>query len=142
MSQKPRTSDAHGRLWGARAQDWADFQEGTVRPVFEAVLERTRVGRGTQYLDAGGGSGMVLEMAAARGAEVSGVDAAEAMLSIARSRAPKGDLRQGDLEALPFADLAQVRNGRPTRTGRNLRCRQPLDLREQDRGDAWAHVDG
>jgi ubiquinone/menaquinone biosynthesis C-methylase UbiE len=35
---------------------------------------------------------------------VSGVDAAEAMLSIARSRVPTGDFREGDLEELPFAD--------------------------------------
>lgn len=103
---KLRTSEAHGRLWGARAQDWADFQEGTVRPVFQSVLERTGVALGTRYLDAGCGSGMAAEMAAARGAEVSGVDAAEAMLSIARARAPAGDFRQGDLEQLPFADEA------------------------------------
>src|SRR5690349_18652879 len=101
---KPRTSDAHGRLWGLRARDWADFQEGTVRPVFEAVLDRTQVGTGTRYLDAGCGSGMAAEMAAARGAEVFGVDAAEAMLAIARSRVPAGDFRQGDLEQPPFAD--------------------------------------
>jgi SAM-dependent methyltransferase len=47
---------------------------------------------------------MAAQMAAARGAQVSGVDAAEAMLSIARSRAPAGDFRVSDLEALPFAD--------------------------------------
>src|ERR1041385_4853422 len=94
----PRTSEAHGRLWGVRARDWADFQEGTVRPVFEAVLDRTRVGPGTRYLDVGCGSGMAAEFAAARGAGVSGVDAAEAMLSIARSRVPGGDFRPGDLE--------------------------------------------
>lgn len=102
--QKPRTADTHGRLWGARAQDWADFQEGTVRPVFEAVLERTGVGSGTLYLDAGCGSGMAASMAAARGARVFGVDAAEGMLAIARTRVPQGDFRQGDLEALPFPD--------------------------------------
>src|SRR5260221_13585277 len=95
---KPRTLEAHGRLWGARARDWADFQEGTVRPVFHAVLERTRVGPGTRYLDAGCGSGVAAEMAPARGAEVSGGGAAEAMLSIARARGPKGGFRQGDLE--------------------------------------------
>ncbi len=100
---KPRTSEAHGRLWGARARDWADYMEGTVRPVFEAVLERTRVGPGTRYLDAGCGAGMAAQIAAARGAEVAGVDAAEAMLSIARSRVPAGDFRQGDLEDLPFS---------------------------------------
>src|SRR3954451_1627267 len=101
---KPRTAEAHGRLWGERARDWADFQEGTVRPVFEAVLERTGVGPGSEYLDAGCGSGMAAEMAAARGAEVYGVDAAEAMLSIARTRVPMGDFRQCDLEELPFRD--------------------------------------
>jgi SAM-dependent methyltransferase len=101
---KPRTAERHGRLWGARARDWADFQEGTVRPVFEAVLERTGVGPGTRYLDVGCGSGMAAEMAAARGAAVSGVDAAEAMLAIARARVPAGDFRPGDLEELPFAD--------------------------------------
>ncbi len=100
----PRTAQAHGRLWGLRARDWADFQEGTVRPVFEAVLERTGVGPGTRYLDAGCGAGMAAEFAARRGAEVAGVDAAEAMLAIARSRVPAGDFRQGDLEDLPFAD--------------------------------------
>lgn len=103
---RPTTSEEHGRLWGARARDWADYQEGTVRPVFEAVLERTRVGGGTRYLDAGCGSGMAAEMAAARGAVVSGVDAAEAMLAIARARVPAGDFRQGDLESLPFADAS------------------------------------
>src|SRR5689334_8150408 len=103
-SAREQTSDAHGRLWGARARDWADFQERTARPVFQAVLERTRVGAGTRYLDAGCGSGMAAEMAAARGAEIAGVDAAEAMLSIARSRVPAGDFRRADLEQLPFAD--------------------------------------
>ena len=36
---KPRTSPTHGRLWGRRARDWADIQEGMVRPVYEAVFE-------------------------------------------------------------------------------------------------------
>ena len=101
---KPRTSEQHGRLWGARAQDWADYMEATVLPVFEAVLERTHVAAGTRYLDAGCGSGMAAALAGARGATVSGVDAADAMLAIARSRAPGGDFRRGDLEDLPFAD--------------------------------------
>jgi len=104
--EKPGTSAEHGRLWGLRARDWADFQEATVRPVFEAVLERTRVGPGTRYLDVGCGSGMAAEMAATRGAQVTGIDAAESMLSIARSRVPGGDFRRGDLQALPFGDAS------------------------------------
>ncbi len=101
---KPRTSENNGRLWGARAQDWADIQEDTVRPVYEAVLERTRVQSGTRYLDIGCGAGMASQIAASRGAEVSGIDAADALLAIARSRVPGADFRQGDLEELPFAD--------------------------------------
>ena len=99
---KPRSSETHGRLWGARAQDWADIQEGTVRPVYESVFERTSVQSGTRYLDIGCGAGMAAQIAGSRGAGVSGIDAADALLSIARSRVPGADFRQGDLEELPF----------------------------------------
>jgi ubiquinone/menaquinone biosynthesis C-methylase UbiE len=101
---KPRTADINGRLWGARANDWADIQEGTVRPVYEAVLDRTHVKSGTRFLDVGCGAGMAAQIAAARGAEVSGIDAAPALLDIARLRTPGGDFRLGDLEELPFGD--------------------------------------
>jgi len=104
MQLKPRTAEVNGRLWGVRANDWADIQEGTVRPVYEAVLERTRVTAGTRYLDVGCGAGMAAQTAAARGAQVSGLDAAEALLEVARRRSPQGDFRRGDLEELPFDD--------------------------------------
>ncbi len=104
MELKPLSSPANARLWGARARDWADIQEGTVRPVYEAVLERTGVSADTRYLDVGCGAGGAAQMAAARGAEISGIDAAGTLLAIARERSPKGDFRTGDLEALPFAD--------------------------------------
>jgi SAM-dependent methyltransferase len=103
---KPRTSGPNAQLWGARAQDWADIQEGTVRPVYEAVLERTDVKTGTRYLDVGCGAGMAAQIAASRGATVSGIDAADALLAIARTRTPNADFQQGDLEELPFADEA------------------------------------
>jgi len=101
---KPRTSATNGPLWGARPRDWSEIQEGVVRPAYAAVLERLGIGAGTRYLDAGCGAGLAAQMAAARGAEVSGIDAAEALLAIARMRTPKGDFRHGDLEELPFAD--------------------------------------
>src|SRR6202035_854618 len=62
------------------------------------------VGPGTQYLDVGCGSGMAARIAADRGAKVAGIDAAEALLAIARSRTPNGKFEQSDLESLPFAD--------------------------------------
>ena len=104
MELKPQSSPVNGRLWGARARDWADIQEGTVKAVYAAVLERASVGAGTRYLDVGCGAGGAARMAAARGAQVSGIDAAENLLAVARERTPGGDFRIGDLEALPFGD--------------------------------------
>jgi SAM-dependent methyltransferase len=101
---RPKTAEINGRLWGARASDWADIQEATVRPVYEAVLSRTHVKSGTRFLDVGCGAGMAAQIAAERGAEVSGIDAAPALLDIARLRMPQGDFRLGDLEELPFGD--------------------------------------
>jgi SAM-dependent methyltransferase len=63
-----------------------------------------RVTAGTRYLDVGCGAGRAAQIAAARGAQVFGIDAAEALLEIARRRTPNGDFRQGDLEDLPFDD--------------------------------------
>ena len=100
----PRTAATNGRLWGARARDWADLQEGMVRPVYEAVLRRTRIKAGSHYLDVGCGTGMAAQMASALGARAVGIDASEALLTIARERTPSGDFRIGDLEALPFTD--------------------------------------
>ncbi len=101
---KPRTADKNGKLWGARAQDWADIQEGTVRPAYLAALDRTKVKAGTRYLDVGCGSGMAAAIAANRGADVCGIDAAEEMLAVARSRSPDANFQHGDIEELPYAD--------------------------------------
>ncbi|MCB1968200.1 MAG: class I SAM-dependent methyltransferase, partial [Candidatus Accumulibacter sp.] len=100
----PRTAGINGRPWGARARDWADIQEGGCRPVYLAVFERVGLRAGMRCLDAGCGAGMASQIAAERGALVSGLDAADNLLAIARERVPAGDLRVGDLEGLPFAD--------------------------------------
>lgn len=101
-----RTSETNGRLWGARARDWAEVQEGQCAAAYHAVLAYACVGSGTRHLDVGCGAGMAAALSAARGASVSGIDAAEALLDIARERTPAGDFRQGDIEALPFDDGA------------------------------------
>jgi SAM-dependent methyltransferase len=101
-----RTSETNGRLWGARARDWAEVQEGQCAAAFRAVLDHAGVGAGTRHLDVGCGAGMAAALSAARGAAVSGIDAAEAMIGIARERTPAGDFRHGDIEALPFDDDA------------------------------------
>ena len=43
-------------------------------------------------------------LAARRGATVTGLDASAGLLDVARERLPEADLREGDLEALPYAD--------------------------------------
>lgn len=102
--RKPTTAKINGQLWGARARDWAEFQEPTVRPVYFEVLKRTNVGNGTNYLDVGCGSGMAAGLAAELGANVSGLDASEDLLMIAEERVQGGNLHLGDMEKLPFED--------------------------------------
>ncbi len=98
------------------------------RPVYEVVLERAGVGAGIRYLDVGCGSGMAAQRAAARGAQASGIDAAEALLAIARSRVPESDFRQGDIADLPFADEMFDH-----RTDRGMARRQALSGRHSRR---------
>lgn len=59
---------------------------------------------GARLLDVGCGNGDFCTLALARGATVSGIDAAEGMIAIARERAPASDLRVGAMDALPYAD--------------------------------------
>jgi len=100
------TADVQGRMWSARARDWADVQEGVASPLYAAVLDRTGVGGGGSVLDLGCGAGTFCAMAAARGAHVAGVDVAVGLLEIARQRVPAGDFRTGDMRSLPHADDA------------------------------------
>ena len=98
------TGEANGRIWGLRAADWATIQEPQCAPAYHAVFENGAVGVGTKLLDAGCGAGMALGLAAQLGAKVSGFDASDALLKIARERLPDAPLAQGDLEDLPFDD--------------------------------------
>jgi ubiquinone/menaquinone biosynthesis C-methylase UbiE len=93
-----------GRAWGARATDWAYLIEPYARSANDALFERMNVGPGTELLDIACGSGYAATVAAGRGATVSGLDASEELLAIARARTPLGDFRLGDMFALPFAD--------------------------------------
>ena len=97
-----RSATRQGRLWGAAAEDWAEIQEPLALPLWEAMLDAAAVGPGTRLLDAGCGAGGASVRAARRGAHVNGLDAAEALVAIARRRLPDGDFRVGDLEALPY----------------------------------------
>lgn len=73
-------------------------------PLFGAALDAARVTPGTRLLDAGCGAGLLVVLASLRGAQVSALDASAALTAIVRQRVPAADVRDGDLEALPFTD--------------------------------------
>jgi len=98
------TAKNQGQIWGTRARDWAEVQESVAIPLYEAVLNKTLIAEGTSVLDIGCGSGIFCEMAAKRGAQVSGIDAAESLVAIAHERVSNGDFRTGEMEALPYAN--------------------------------------
>jgi SAM-dependent methyltransferase len=104
MDVKSGSSVVNGKLWGSSATDWATIQERTCQPVYEAVFEHVGVGPGMAYADLGCGAGLAAQMAAERGATVTGLDAAQALLEIAQSRSPQGSFMVGELESLPFGD--------------------------------------
>jgi SAM-dependent methyltransferase len=95
-----------GQAWGARALDWAYLTEAYARPAYDLVFSRTGVGEDTSLLDIACGSGLALMTAAQRGATVTGIDASVQLVRIARQRTPHGDIRHGDMFALPFPDSA------------------------------------
>jgi ubiquinone/menaquinone biosynthesis C-methylase UbiE len=74
----------------------------TIEPLLDAVAAR----KGIRLLDVASGPGYVAAAAAARGATVTGVDFAAAMVADAKRRYPGIEFREGDAEALPLADAS------------------------------------
>jgi len=91
-------------LWGSSPRDWATLAEPQNEELFDALLDLTGVGPGARLLDVACGSGYAAALAAARGAEVTGVDITPPLLAIARERTPNGTFREGEMDALPLAD--------------------------------------
>lgn len=98
------SAQVQGALWGRHPEVWSSTMEQKMRPLYQATLDALQPLAGKRLLDAGCGAGQAIADAAALGAEVSGVDASEPLLAIARTRTPAADLRQGDIEALPYDD--------------------------------------
>src|SRR5947209_1988879 len=98
------TADVQGPLWGAAARDWAEIAEPGQIPFYDAAHDALGITTGTRLLDVGCGAGLALQLAAKRGAAVTGIDAAAGLLAVARERLPEADLRQGDIEELPYDD--------------------------------------
>ncbi|MFG3253173.1 class I SAM-dependent methyltransferase [Streptomyces sp. NPDC048172] len=98
-------AETEGPLWDQGAEGWAEFQEAQFQVCFEDALTAASAGPGARLLDVGCGSGLLLRLAAERGAAVAGLDASPGLLQVARRTLPEGaDLRVGDLESLPFGE--------------------------------------
>ena len=95
-----------GEAWGDRATDWAYLWEPYARSANQTVFDQLGVAGGTRLLDIACGSGFAAQLASERGAVVSGIDASEALVTIARARTPEGDFRVGDMFAMPFPDAS------------------------------------
>lgn len=93
-----------GQLWGKQARDYATYLEQIQLPLYGAVLDAAHVTPGARLLEAGCGPGLLAVLASLRGARVTAFDPSAALLAIVRERLPTADVREGDLEALPFAD--------------------------------------
>lgn len=92
--------------WGRRPRDWSELAEPSNEPLFAAELEHLAIGPGTRLLDIGCGSGYAAAMAAARGANVTGIDLTPELIEIARERVPAGDFRVGGMDAPSYPDAS------------------------------------
>jgi SAM-dependent methyltransferase len=93
-----------GKGWGHDARNWSCLYEHYAMDVLLAISCRLGLGPGIRLLDVACGAGLGVRLAAGTGAEVAGIDAAEALLDVARDRTPGADLRLGSMFELPWPD--------------------------------------
>ena len=95
-----------GALWGQRPDDWAGIQEQTGYSAYVYVLDKIALNSSVKLLDIGCGSGLFASLAAEKGANVTGVDATEALIARAEIRVPSASFSVGEMEELPFEDAS------------------------------------
>lgn len=98
------SSIMQGKLWGSAAKQWAELQEPQHRPLWDVMLANANVSEQTTLLDAGCGAGGTCRVAESLGAVITGLDASEALLAIAKKRMPDATFDLGELEELPYPD--------------------------------------
>lgn len=105
-SNEPEAFTAFERQgWGARIGGYElTFARLTSQSV-DPMLDAAGVARGSRVLDVCTGHGVLAAAAAGRGAIVSGLDFAEPVVAVARRNVPAVEFRQGDAQALPYADV-------------------------------------
>lgn len=92
------------QLWGKRPKDWATIQEQTANAGYHYVLDYLNLGTTDVLLDIGCGSGMFSDLAYQTGAQVTGIDATEPLIALAKERNSAINFLTGEMEELPFAN--------------------------------------
>ncbi len=90
--------------WEERVEGYAGFFGAVTGRLVEPLLNLAGVGPGTRVLDVATGPGYVAAEAARRGATVSAVDVAEAMVARAGVEHPGIEFTRADAQSLPFED--------------------------------------
>jgi len=88
--------------WQRAAEHYPDAFGALTETAAPALLDAVHAHAGARVLDVACGPGLVSAAAAARGADVTGLDFSSAMIAEARRRHPAIEFRDGDAEALPF----------------------------------------
>ncbi|MDQ6934031.1 MAG: methyltransferase domain-containing protein [Actinomycetota bacterium] len=104
VSRHPESWRLVDEGWGRRASDFATLSEPANAREYVALQHHLGIDAGHRVLDLACGSGLALELASLRGASVAGIDASARLIAIARDRLPDGDVRVGDMHALPWED--------------------------------------
>ena len=90
--------------WESVAQPYHDGFGSLTTQSIGPLLDTVGARGGIDLLDVASGPGYVAAAAAQRGAKAVGLDFSAAMVAQARERHPTIEFREGDAEALPFAD--------------------------------------
>lgn len=93
-----------GALWNSSAHNWCELQEPLQKPQWEAIFDEVNLTSNSNFLDAGCGGGGACLLAQQRGAKITGIEAAPAMVEFAREQVPGGEFTVGDIQELPYED--------------------------------------
>ena len=90
--------------WERAAEYYGDAFGALTAQAAPALLDAVAAAPGMRLLDVASGPGAIAAAAAARGAQVVGLDFSGAMIAAAQRRHPALTFREGDAHALPFED--------------------------------------
>ncbi len=92
--------------WASLPENYQEHFGVITAQAADPLLDALEVGPGTRLLEVACGTGHLACVAAERGAAAVGMDFVPGMVAEARRRHPGVEFREGDAEALPFADAS------------------------------------